>query len=128
MADASVDWNLQPGHPIIRMKLHDRFGGTREGGISPSRTTPNVLIFSEPAIGREHGYFDHWAGGIFHYYGQGRVGNQQMTRNNAAIRDHLDKGRTLRVFEGAKGTVSYVGEFELDSRQPWYCADRKRWD
>jgi hypothetical protein len=45
-----------------------------------------------------------------------------MTRNNAAILNHLDKGRALRVFEGAKATVSYVGEFELDSRQPWYAA------
>jgi hypothetical protein len=31
MAGASVDWNLQPGQPIVRMKLHDRFGAPVRG-------------------------------------------------------------------------------------------------
>ena len=43
-------------------ELHDRYGGSGEGGISPSRGSPNVLIFTDPAIGEKFGYFDGWNG------------------------------------------------------------------
>jgi hypothetical protein len=37
-----------------------------------------------------------------------------MTRGNAAIRDHVQDGRALRVFRGAgSGIVEYMGEYEL---------------
>lgn len=41
-----------------------------------------------------------------------------MTRGNAAILNHADKGRALRVFKGTGGMVRYMGEFELDD-PPW---------
>ena len=43
-----------------------------------------------------------------------------MVRGNAAILTHVEDGRALRVFDGVGGEVTYVGEFALDSREPWY--------
>lgn len=54
VVDAAGDgevWNLEPGYLIRRRDLHDRYGGRRQGGIGPSATTPNVLIFSDPDSG-----------------------------------------------------------------------------
>ena len=121
--DPSV-WALQPWDQIERVELHTRYGGSKQGGIAPSRTSPNVLIFSEAAAGEQHGYFDGWRDdGCFHYTGEGQRGDQQMKAGNAAILNHSSSGRTLRLFDGARGRVVYVGEFELAADRPYYTTD-----
>lgn len=117
-------WDLQPGQSILRKTLHQRFGGQRQGGISPSAETPNVFIFFDPEAGEQHGYYDDWqADGCLHYTGEGQRGDQEMKFGNAAIRRHKEVGRALRVFRGARGTVVYEGEFELDDVEPIYRTD-----
>jgi hypothetical protein len=117
-------WALQPGEVIERVLLHERYGGSRQGGIAPSRTSPNVMIFSEAASGEQHGYFDGWReDGCFHYTGEGQRGDQQMKAGNAAILRHESEGRALRLFDGARGRVSYEGEFALDAERPAYTTD-----
>ncbi len=116
-----MDWYLEPGDEIRRTRLHDEFGGNRQSGISPSRLTPNVLIFSNPAVREHHGYFDHWDDqGVFHYCGEGQFGDQRLTRGNRAILCHAEDGRALRVFEAAGNIVRYIGEFGLDTKEPYY--------
>jgi hypothetical protein len=113
-------WTLYPGDRIRRTELHDRYGGSGQSGISPSRTTPNILIFTDPRSGERHGYFDHWASDdSFHYTGEGQRGDQTMTKGNLAILNHRADSRALRVFRGATGTVQYVGEFVLDELEPY---------
>jgi hypothetical protein len=51
-----MDWTLKPGEVIRRTELHKQFGGSGQGGISPSSTTQNVLIFSDPEVGTLYGY------------------------------------------------------------------------
>lgn len=46
-----------------------------------------------------------------------------MAGGNARILNHAVEGHALRVFEGAKGTVKYIGEFELDDAEPSYRTD-----
>src|SRR6266516_8009309 len=114
-------WALEPGDQIERTTLHARYGGRTQGGIGPSKKSPNVLIFSDPVAGEPHGYFDGWReDGCFHYTGEGQYGDQQMKSGNAAILNHEAEGRALRVFMGARGTVTYEDEFELADDQPWY--------
>src|SRR4051812_32614712 len=62
-----------------------------------------------------------WGPQVSHEY----VGREatRMVSGNAAILRHAEEGRALRVFQGARGTVRYEGEFELDSEQPWYTTD-----
>ncbi len=113
--------SLTPGGSILRRELHAALGGQTQSGISPSSRTPVVLLFSDPASGEQHGYFDGWHDdGLFHYSGEGQHGDQVMSRGNKAIRDHLTDGRELHVFLGnGKGRpVTYAGQFEcIDNYQ-----------
>jgi hypothetical protein len=106
-------FDLQAGETIRRTELHEKFGGRRQGGISPSRVTPNVFLITAPERGSAFGYiYDGLADdGFFHYTGEGQVGDQVMTQGNRAVRDHETEGRALHVFEARGTTLEYVGEF-----------------
>lgn len=120
----ATEWTLTPGTSIERRELQAQYGGRTQGGIGPSRKSPNVLIFSDPIAGEPHGYYDGWqTDDCFHYTGEGQYGDQQMKSGNASILNHEAEGRALRVFEGARGTVTYVDEFELDGAKPYYWTD-----
>ncbi|MFG3130709.1 restriction endonuclease [Streptomyces tendae] len=115
------EWNLEPGHVIERKQLHVKYGGRTQGGIGPSAKTPNVMIFTDPIAGEKHGYYDGWMpDGLFHYSGEGQYGDQRMLSGNASILNHEAEGRALRVFQGARGNVTYLGRFAADG---WYEAD-----
>jgi hypothetical protein len=122
-ASSGAIWELKPGQSIERKVLHEIFGGRTQGGIGPSRRSPNVFVFSDPIAGEKHGYIDDWIDGLFHYTGEGQRGDQQMISGNASILNHQSQGRALRVFQGVRGTVTYVGEFAVDPERPWYEAD-----
>jgi hypothetical protein len=121
---AAPTWDLRAGESIQRKALHDRYGGRTQGGIAPSLRSPNVMIFSEAESGEPHGYIDEWrSDGCFHYTGEGQKGDQVMKSGNAAILRHAEEGRALRLFDGARGRVTYEGEFELALDPPFYTAD-----
>jgi hypothetical protein len=129
MTAMATSWTLSPGETTRRVDLHATYGGGGQGGIAPSARTPNVLIFSDPASGEHHGYFDGWHDdGFFHYTGEGQRGDQQMRAGNAAIVNHVEDGRALRVFDGARGLVTYVDEFELADDEPYYRTDAPETD
>ena len=124
MATADIiDWSLAPGDTINRSDLHARYGGSGRGGMAPSRSSPNVFIFTDPAVGNRHGYYDGWVGDIFHYTGMGQRGDQEMEAGNRALLRHTEDGRAVRLFRGVGGDVTYLGEFELDAARPWYRMD-----
>src|SRR5215218_1246037 len=104
--------------------MQQEFGGSPQGGIGPSRRSANVFVFSDPAAGEQHGYYDGWLGdGCFHYTGEGQRGDQVMKVGNAAILNHRSEGRALRVFMGARGTVTYLDDVEVDEVEPFYRTD-----
>ncbi|MET9885391.1 hypothetical protein ABZZ20_20100 [Streptomyces sp. NPDC006430] len=121
LAPEGPTWLLEPGASVRRRELHDRYGGSRQGGISKCARSSNVLIFTDPQTGHRHGYFDEWAeDGTFHYTGEGQIGPQSFdSPGNAALRDHVRLRLALRVFEGSRGTVRYVGEFAVDPATPY---------
>lgn len=106
--------DISPGEQIKRTALHDRYGGRRQGGISPSKQSSNVFLFADQARGVLHGYI--YDGlredGFYHYTGEGQLGDQRMVQGNRAIRDHRDEGRDLHLFDASSGAATYVGEFE----------------
>lgn len=126
MADGegTAIWDLEPGQEIVRKELHRRFGGQGQGGIATPKSSPNVILFTDPRTGLQHGYFDEWVDGELHYCGAGQeaLGDQQMLRGNAAILNHRRDGKRIRVFYGSRGTITYAGEFALadDDKDPWY--------
>lgn len=110
-----------------RSIIHDEFGGSRQSGISPSRKAPAIFIFSGES-GEQYGYTDSWdpTSQVFTYTGEGQVGHMTMDSGNAAIRDHIEDGRSLHLFTivsdkelaeeapGAEGRgyCRYVGEMQ----------------
>ncbi|SDT77260.1 hypothetical protein SAMN05216371_5382 [Streptomyces sp. TLI_053] len=124
MTETPATWHLKPGDQIERKQLHIEFGGRTQGGIGPSAKSPHVMVFTDPAAGEKHGYYDDWMpDGYFHYSGEGQYGDQRMISGNASILNHKEEGRALRIFKGARGTVTYLGEFEIAPTDPWYEAD-----
>jgi hypothetical protein len=106
--------HLEPGKVISRTALHKRYGGQTQGGISISRKSANVFLFTDDKRGEEHGYiFDGKVkGDLYDYTGEGQVGDQQMLHGNRAIRDHRDADRELHLFEVHGKKLTYIGQYE----------------
>lgn len=112
--------NLEPGQSIRRTELHALHGGRRQGGISPSKQTPNVFLITAPGRGEQHGYLYDGpnADGYYHYTGEGQYGDQRMVQGNRAIRDHAVEGRGLHLFEAQGPDLRYIGEFRYVDDHP----------
>jgi 5-methylcytosine-specific restriction protein A len=96
--------------------LHGRFGGQGQSGISTPSKFPLILVFTGNE-GRQHGYHDKWIDNeTFEYFGQGPTGDMVFTLGNKAIRDHLNTGKSIHLFQKTKdGMVQYVDEMVLGS-------------
>lgn len=92
--------------------IHAQRGGQRQYGISTPSKTPYVIAFTSPA-GEKHGYYDYWdEDGIFNYFGEGQVGDMQLTRGNSALLNHARHGKHILVFQALGGVHRFLGEFE----------------
>ncbi|WP_167153010.1 restriction endonuclease [Streptomyces sp. MBT27] len=113
------------GAKIKRKVIHDQHGGNRQKGISRPKNGPYLFLFSNPERGREYGYYDGWGNdGCYHYCGEGRVGDQEMTAGNLNILEHQQQKRSLELFKStAKGVVARLGQFVLDEKEPHYTTD-----
>lgn len=103
-----------PGQPMRRSEIHDRFGGNRQSGISPSSNFPYIFIFSG-SQGQQHGYKDGWTSpSVFSYSGEGQSGDMKFTKGNLALRDHVRNGKRVFLFEYVqKGLVKFNSELLL---------------
>lgn len=90
------------------------YGGNWQSGIAPSATHPYIFIFTGKA-GAQHGYADRWENkNVFSYTGEGQNGDMEFTRGNLALREHLNQGKRVFLFEQAgKGFVKFIGEVEI---------------
>src|SRR5581483_1226480 len=106
------------GREYVRKKIHNEWGGGRQGGISPSRRRPVVFLFTGQS-GKQYGYEDaRDADGVFWYTGEGRVGHMKLTNGNLAIVTAHERGRRLLLFEQTvRGRVTFRGEFECIGRR-----------
>lgn len=96
-----------------RRDIHGIFGGQRQGGISTPREAPYVFLFTG-TTGTQYGYDDRWMGdGMFRYTGEGQQGDMSFVRGNKAIRDHIENGKDLLLFEalGKSQGVRFLGSF-----------------
>lgn len=103
-----------PDSTYKRSSLHDQFGGNRQGGIYPSAKSPYIFIFSGKS-GAQYGYQDGWDNeSVFSYTGEGQLGDMQYIRGNLALRDHLNNGKRVFLFENeGKGLVKFISEMEF---------------
>ncbi len=113
------------GRVYVRRELHDTFGGQRQGGISTPRNQPLIFIFTGSG-GAAYGYADSRdQDGVFHYFGEGRVGHMEFRGGPRAIRDHARNEKELHLFEQAgRGRVRYVEEMLCTGFKPKQAPDR----
>lgn len=98
-------------------QIHGVFGGQRQGGISTPKEHPLVIAFTGEA-GVSHGYHDFWDDDeVFHYFGEGQVGDMKYVAGNRAIGEHVKDGKTLVVFQmmGKGRPYRYLGRFMCQS-------------
>ncbi|TCM33754.1 hypothetical protein [Novosphingobium sp. ST904] len=96
-----------------RAFIHAKFGGQQQGGISTPRDTPAIFIFTGHRA-KIVGYGDKWMpDGSLRYTGKGQTGEMKMDSGNRAIRDHVQNGRDILIFEQTKkgAAVRYIGQF-----------------
>jgi hypothetical protein len=119
------EWTLLRGQDILRARLHDRYSGIRQGGIAPSRKTKNIFLFTDDSSNTEHGYErDYWIDDFtFLYCGDGQTGDQELSRRNLQVLNHIQDGRKLRLFSPVAGKVTYLGELSIDTENPYALAD-----
>jgi 5-methylcytosine-specific restriction protein A len=100
-----------PGQIFRRRELHSLYGGQEQGGISTPANHPFIMLFTGQS-GLSHGYEDGWTeNGIFLYSGEGQLGDMSFVRGNRALRDHLQDGKDIFLFEYVdSGFVRYVGQ------------------
>ncbi len=106
--------------------IHDKYGGNRYSGISPSADYPYVFIFFGES-GEWHGYDDELKDdGKFIYTGEGRDGDMEMNGGNAAIRNQPVNNTELHVFEIEEGAwqVTYVGQYQYEDHYWTRLPDR----
>jgi len=97
--------------------INELFGGSRQNGISPSRQTSAIFLFTGDS-GEQYGYRDEFdEAGVFSYTGEGQVGDMVLRRGNLAIVTHAADGRALHVFKSLNngGGQKYLGEFAYAS-------------
>lgn len=96
-----------------RAQIHALLGGQQQGGISTPKDSPVIIAFTGEA-GVSHGYRDFWDDDeIFHYFGEGQLGNMRYTGGNHAIEKHVSDGKKLILFQmmGKGRPYRYLGEF-----------------
>jgi 5-methylcytosine-specific restriction protein A len=86
------------GRVYRRRELHSKYGGQEQGGISTPAKYPMVIVFTGDS-GELYGYTDHWDDdSIFHYTGEGQIGDMDFVRGNKAVRDHVANNEELYLF------------------------------
>jgi 5-methylcytosine-specific restriction protein A len=103
-----------PNQLYKRSLIHDEYGGNRQGGISPSAKVPYIFIFSGKS-GAQYGYRDGWDNyNIFSYTGEGQEGDMQFIKGNLALKEHLNRGKRVFLFEiEGGGLVKFSSEMEF---------------
>lgn len=98
-------------------QVEDQFGIKISGfgrGINPTDTTV-VLISSIGRSGGKFVYHDRWtAEGDYLYSGEGKTGDQSMTKGNLAIKNAAQDGKQIHLFvKFSPQEYYYQGIFEL---------------
>lgn len=102
-------------------QIMDIFKVSNSGGIRFSTKTRSLVIFSfhHNVSQKDVPYQDFWENNTLHYTGQGKEGNQELTRNNKKIVEAQQDEITIHLFESfIKGENIYRGIVHL-SKKPY---------
>lgn len=103
---------LEIGQILKNADIVDKFKCGNMGGMRRSRTTNTLVIVSDYTKGLYH---DKWIGGILHYTGMGKSGDQDIHwAQNATLAECAHNGVDVHLFEVIDaGEYVYCGRIEL---------------
>lgn len=100
-----------PGDVLTNRQLMEIFRVSSMGGIRVSKATGCVLVVS--SVDNDL-YKDRWNERMFMYTGEGRFGDQTMSRGNLALADARSAGRPLLLFFKRKtNAYEFQGEVRV---------------
>ena len=71
---------FEKGKEYQRKKIHDKYSGQRQGGISTPTKYPIIMLFDTPR-GTEYGYRDGFTDdGVYEWTGEGQTGVMTFSR------------------------------------------------
>jgi 5-methylcytosine-specific restriction protein A len=100
---------FEVGRVYRRADIHAEYKGQQYGGIITPAEHPVVFLITGES-GRKYGYHDHWdEAGVFHYYGEGQVGDMAFDKGNAAITTLATK-KNFTYSSGCVPATCAIGE------------------
>ena len=111
----AFDPGLKIGQIIKNADIVEIFKCGNMGGMRRSRTTNTLVIVSDYTKGIYH---DKWIGGVLHYTGMGKSGDQDINwAQNATLAECGRNGVDVHLFEVIDaGEYIYCGRIELVSK------------
>ena len=102
---------IQPGDVLSNSQVSETFGVGDRGGMRSSLKNSCLIIISDPT---KPLFDDRWEGEILHYTGEGKLGDQTLTRQNRALAESQSSGMDLHLFEVlTKAEYVYAGQVDL---------------
>ncbi|WP_152039943.1 HNH endonuclease [Salinigranum salinum] len=115
-----MDLPYTVGQRTKRAKIHERFGGNPQSGISSSGQVDAVFLFTDDE--GDNPYEDKWISETeFEYSGQGQQDDQNFDRSNPNgranddLKNHAQYGKEVHLFEKSvenDSIVVYLGQLE----------------
>jgi 5-methylcytosine-specific restriction protein A len=100
-----------PGDVLSNAELVHRFRVGNMGGMRRNKAARHLVLVSDPSKGL---YDDRLQGDVLHYTGEGKIGDQQLNKQNRTLTESLDTGEVIHLFEVLQPKqYTYVGEVEL---------------
>ena len=111
----AFDPGLKIGQILKNIDIVEIFKCGNMGGMRRSRKTNTLVIVSDYTKGIYH---DKWIGGVLHYTGMGKSGDQNINwAQNATLTECGDNGVDVHLFEVIDaGEYIYCGRIELVSK------------
>lgn len=116
----SSDYNVKylSKHPILNYRQVEEQFGIRISGFGRGISiTPSTLVLISSIQKKKSGfvYHDHWTtDGDYIYSGEGKTGNQILSKGNKAILDSVHDKKTIHLFvKFSPQEYYYQGEFSL---------------
>ena len=110
--DDMFEPGLEIGQIVKNSDIVDIFKCGNMGGMRRSKTTNTLVIVSDYTKGLYH---DKWIGGVLHYTGMGKIGDQDINwAQNATLAACGSNGVDVHLFEVMNaGEYIYCGRIEL---------------
>lgn len=102
---------LKEGINFTNAELCEIFQCSPQGGMRRSHKTGTLVIVANHI---KSIYEDKWKGDVLHYVGMGRVGDQELKKQNKTLAESNTNGVSVHLFEVyKKNEYTYISQMKL---------------